>query len=121
MALSELLLNFAKEHSMSDADEAYWQELVTQSIKCADTLSEKMQPFLTRPVKSINPVELAILRVSFYELSERLDIPYRVIINEAIELTKVFGAVDSHRFINGALDAAAKELRGTEVAMKRRS
>lgn len=119
--IADILLDFSKEHNFSHVDQEYWQELVTQSIAQADVLDVTMQPFLSRPIAAVNPVELAILRVAFYELCYRIDIPYRVVLNEAIELAKLFGAVDSHRFMNGVLDKAAKKLRSAEIAMKRKA
>lgn len=117
-SVAELIVDFSKDQSFSGVDRDYWHELVTNSIEQASVLDEKMQPFLSRSLASVNPVELAILRVAFYELCFRPDIPYRVVINEAIELAKVFGAVDSHRFMNGVLDKASKKLRSIEVAKK---
>ena len=64
-------------------------------------------------------MELAILRLSTYELLNRADVPYRVVINEGIELAKVYGATDGHKFVNGVLDKLAPRLRGAEVRNKR--
>jgi N utilization substance protein B len=118
---SEIIQHFMQYHDFHQVDKAYWQELVTQSIQHAADFDEKMQPFLSRSVQEITPVELSILRVAFYELASRLDIPYRVVINEAVELAKIFGASDSHRFINGVLDVAAKKLRATEISMRNKN
>ena len=63
----------------------------------------------------MNPVELAILRLACYELKQRNDIPYKVVINEALELTKTFGATDGHKFVNGILDKLARQLRPLEA------
>ena len=75
-----------------------------------------MVPFLKRPREELDPVEWACLRIAIYELLHRLDIPYRVIINEALELTKRFGSIEGYKFVNGALDHAARALRTAEVS-----
>lgn len=116
--LEKLLVSFATEHAFEGVDLEYWRELVTHGVQDAATLDSAMQPFLSRSIEALNPVEHAVLRVTFYELTARLDVPYRVVINEGVELAKVFGAADSHRFINGVLDAAAKKIRSVEVAQK---
>jgi len=71
-------------------------------------------PYLDRQIHEVNPIEHAILRIAIYELKDRIEIPYKVIINEAIILAKQFGAQDSHKFINGVLDRAAKRVRARE-------
>lgn len=77
----------------------------------SNSLDQAVEPFLDRPLKDLDQVERAVLRLAAYELRERLDVPYKVAINEAIELAKSFGADDSHRFVNGVLDKAIDSLR----------
>ena len=77
-------------------------------------LDQHMLPHLGRPLIEMDPVELSILRVATYELCSCLDVPYRVILNEAVELGRRFGATDGHKFINGVLDKVAHEVRATE-------
>jgi len=77
-------------------------------------LDQLMTPFLSRRLEQVSPIELAVLRLSVWELEQRLDIPYRVVINEGIELSKLFGAQDSHKFINGVLDQVSKVVRREE-------
>jgi len=72
-------------------------------------------PFLRRPLTELDPIELAILRLATYELVNRLDIPYRVVINEALELAKKFGSIEGFKFVNGVLDQIAKKIRVTEI------
>lgn len=79
------------------------------------TIDAKLEPYLDRLFKNINPIELAALRIGAYELLERLDIPYRVVINEAVEVTKVFGSVEGHKYVNGVLDKMAKNMRKVEI------
>ena len=71
--------------------------------------------FLDRQLKELDPIELALLRMGAFELRERIDVPYRVVINEAVALAKKFGAADSFKYINGVLDRLARQLRGPEV------
>jgi N utilization substance protein B len=84
------------------------------------TVDGAFEPLLDRPIAEIDPVELSILRLSTYELKNRIDIPYRVVINEGIELAKVFGATDGHKFVNGVLDKLAPRLRADEVRANKR-
>lgn len=73
-----------------------------------------LDPLLDRPLIQVDPVECAILRIGAYELMQRPDIPYRIVLNEAVELAKVFGAEQGHRFINGVLDKLARGARPVE-------
>jgi N utilization substance protein B len=106
---------FAANDGMAKIDAPYFQELL-QAIppKCAE-LDAALAPFLDRPVAELDPVELTILRIGAYELAEQLGIPYRVVINEAIDLAKMFGALDGHKYINGVLDRLARNLRAAEM------
>lgn len=81
----------------------------------AAQLDELLAPHLDRQVKNLDPIEKALLRMGTYELAERLEVPYRVVINEAVELAKVFGATESHKYINGVLDKLARQLRAIEI------
>lgn len=78
------------------------------------SLDEAISPYLDRPLADVDPIEKALLRVAVFELSDCVDVPYRVVINEAIELAKVFAADDSHKFVNGVLDKAVKVIRPNE-------
>lgn len=95
-------------------DRDYFRDVFAAVVAEADALDEKIRPLLDRDLKSLDPVELSLLRLGMYELSSRLDVPYRVVINEAVELAKDFGATDSHKYVNGILDRAAKDLRAVE-------
>ena len=83
-------------------------------------VDQAIAPNLDRPLDELDPVELAILRLSTYELMQRIDVPYRVVINEGIELAKVYGATDGHKFVNGVLDKLAPVLRAAEVKAAKR-
>ena len=106
---------FQADQDMSKADLAYFQELLQQVPARLSDIDAAITPFLDRPLPQVDPVELAILRIAAYELLQRLDVPYRVVINEAVELAKKFGAEQGHRFINGVLDKAARHLRPQEI------
>ena len=99
------------ETNVKHLDVGYFQDLLRGVVKNHAVLDEAVKPYLDRPFDEIDFVEKAILRVSAYELKYRLDVPYKVIINEAIELAKAFAADDSHKFVNGILDKAVRVLR----------
>jgi transcription antitermination protein NusB len=94
----------------------YFKELLHAALEKQDELDLLMKPFLKRPVAELDPIELSILRISIYELAHRPDVPYRVVINEALELAKKFGSVEGFKFVNGVLDQVAREVRKVEVS-----
>ena len=95
---------------LEGCDVAYFRELIHAVPSVAESLDERIAPLLDRPLAQIDPVERAVLRLGAYELAERLETPYRVVIHEAVELAKRFGAEQSHRYINGVLDRLSKQL-----------
>ncbi|MGV7245700.1 transcription antitermination factor NusB [Caballeronia sordidicola] len=97
------------------ADQEHLDALLHGVIKEADIISAELQPCLDRPLDQLSPVERAVLMVAAFEFKHHLDIPYRVVINEAIELTKTFGGSDGHKYVNGVLDKLAVQLRPTEA------
>lgn len=109
--VSDVEHEFIAEQDMSDVDVIYFRELLSGVANNAIKLDQLMAPFLSRQLEELGQVEKAILRVAMYELSFREDVPYKVAINEGIELAKVFGAEDSHKFVNGVLDKAAPAVR----------
>jgi len=96
-------------------DWRYFHELFTAITGSADELDKSFTPFLDRGLEKLNPIELAVLRLGAYELLKRIDIPYRVAINEAVDLAKKFGATDSHKYVNGVLDKLARQQRSVEI------
>ncbi|AFI91354.1 transcription antitermination factor NusB [Pectobacterium parmentieri] len=102
---------FLSEQDVKDVDIAYFRELLAGVATQAEKLDQLMAPFLSRQIDELGQVEKAILRLAMFELSKREDVPYKVAINEAIELAKTFGAEDSHKFVNGVLDKAAPSVR----------
>ncbi|EFB71238.1 N utilization substance protein B [Providencia rustigianii] len=109
--IAEVEYEFLAEQDMSDVDVNYFRELISGIASNATKLDQLMSPYLSRQLEELGQVEKAILRVSMYELSYRQDVPFKVAINEGIELAKVFGAEDSHKFVNGVLDKAAPVVR----------
>ncbi|OCG42920.1 transcription antitermination factor NusB [Gilliamella sp. Bif1-4] len=110
--LADVETSFIAEQDMKGVDSKYFRELLNGVAKNTAELDNKMTPYLTeRSVDELGQIELAILRIALYELMKRQDVPYKVVINEAIDLTKTFGAADSHKFVNGVLDKIAPTIR----------
>jgi len=101
------------------ADEAYFKHLLSEVNRHMTALDEKMTKFIDRKITELSPVEHAILRISSCELMFDLSIPYRVVINEGVELAKLYGGLDGHKYINGVLDKLAAEVRAAEVESAR--
>ena len=95
-------------------DEAYFLMLLRGAISGAQELEQKLQPYLDRPLKELSPIEHCILLLGAYELVHQPDVPYKVVINEAVELAKSFGGTDGHKYVNGVLDKLAAKLRPVE-------
>ncbi|WP_430765330.1 transcription antitermination factor NusB [Pseudomonas citronellolis] len=113
--LNEIEAAFRTDNDFSDVDGAYFHEILHGVPRQKSELEQEFVPCLDRPLEEIDPVELAILRLSTYEMRNRLDVPYKVVINEGIELAKTFGATDGHKFVNGVLDKLAPRLRAAEL------
>ncbi len=105
---------FMTEQDMSRVEVAYFQELLHKIPSLTDTLDGYLTPYLDRPIHEVDNVERAILRIGVYELKYRPDVPYRVVINESVELAKTFGADQSHKYVNGILDKVSFDLRQVE-------
>jgi N utilization substance protein B len=118
--LNEIEAQFRVDNDFSTVDGAYFHEILHGVPRQKSEIDGAFEILLDRPIAEIDPVELSILRLSTYELKNRLDVPYRVVINEGIELAKVFGATDGHKFVNGVLDKLAPRLRADEVRANRR-
>lgn len=118
-ALNEIEAQFYVDNDFSKVDTEYFKAILHGVPARVTELDEAFTPFLDRPVAELDPVELAILRLATFELSERLDVPYRVAINEGIELAKIYGATDGHKFVNGILDRLAPKLRVAETRAKK--
>ncbi len=112
---AELLSQFREQVAYQRVDQAYFDEALADICKSQSDLEKTIEPFVDRPLEQLDPVELGILLIGVYELQSRADVPFRVVINEGINLAKRFGATDGHKYINACLDVAAKSLRSDEV------
>lgn len=115
--VNDIQHEFLLYHIDKKADLDYFKELIHGVPDCQQEIDKAMQPYLGRLMAEIDPVELAVLRLATYELIKRPDVPYRVVINEALELTKKFGSIEGHKFVNGVLDRIAKKNRALEIEM----
>jgi N utilization substance protein B len=97
------------------ADWEHYQSLLHGSIKHLESLKNQIQPFIDRPWNDLSPVEKAVLVLASHEINQHSEIPYRVVINEAVELTKTFGGTDAFKFVNGVLDKISIQARGMEI------
>ena len=114
--VEQIELHTVTSNDMKKVDAEYFLELLRAVVKDCAELDKKIKPYLGRLPEELDPVEKAILRIATYELVSRIDVPYKVVINEAIELAKSFGAEESHKFVNGVLDKAIKTLRKEELS-----
>ena len=104
-------LNFMTEQDMKGVDTPYFRKLFRQTVENVEAVERTMQGYLDRGLAELDPIEKAILRLAVYELQFEADVPYKVVINEAIEVAKVFGADERHKYINGVLDKIAPVVR----------
>ena len=117
--MKEVIEEFRHEQDMEIADLDYFKDLLRGVDEHCAEIDAGLAPFLDRDMAQVDPIERAVLRLSTYELRYRPDVPYRVVLNEAIEVAKRFGAEHGHTYVNGVLDKAAKEWRGTEQRASR--
>jgi transcription antitermination protein NusB len=102
-------------HGFEKADAEHFDALLHGTIRQVSQLREGLSPLIDRPIEQLSPVEHAALLIGAYELGSHLEIPYKVVINEAVELTKSFGGIDGHKYVNGVLDKFAAKVRNVEV------
>jgi N utilization substance protein B len=112
---SELVSQFHEQVAYERVDQVYFDEQFPAISNSQDELLIKIDELIDRPLEQLDPVELAILLIGVYELESRIDIPYRVVINEGVNLAKRFGSIEGHKYINACLDLAAKSLREIEI------
>ncbi len=117
--IAQVIEQFQHEQDMEVADLAYFEDLVKGVGKMVAELDAGLAEHLDRNIDQVDPIERAVLRIAAYELKCRIDVPYRVIINEAIEITKRFSAEHGHTYINGVLDKAAAQWRDAEFKSNR--
>ncbi|PPD05346.1 MAG: transcription antitermination factor NusB [Methylobacter sp.] len=117
-SLIEIDKQFLEEGRLKNAQKTYFSELFHGVPEHLEVIDIALTEFVDRPVNKVDPVERAILRIGVYELMHRLDMPYRVVLNESINLAKEFGADGSHKYINGILDKVAHKIRALEINLK---
>lgn len=115
-ALDDLEQAFTADSDFAEADRDYFEHLLRGATADASALEQQLAGALDRPVGELSPVERSILLLAVYEFVHGPEIPYRVVINEAIELAKTFGGTDGHKYVNGVLDKLAPQLRPYEKA-----
>ncbi len=112
--MHEIEARYRVENDMHKVDLDYFHELIHEIVKQSDEIDDAFMTHLDRKLHALDHVEHAILRIGTYEMLHRLDVPYKVVINEGIELAKDFGATESHKYVNGILDEVAKLHRQVE-------
>lgn len=121
-SFAELRNQYAADEGYAEVDAEYFQQLLQGIVEGAPALDALLGDWLDRPVAQLDPVEHAVLLIGLEELRTHVEVPYRVVLNEGVELAKKFGATDGHKFINAVLDRAARQLRAAEQqALARRS
>ncbi len=104
-----------REETLGKVDWNYFEEVFSEIPGATQKLNESLEPLLDRELVALDPIEKALLYLGTFELANRIDVPYRVVINECVQLAKIFGATDSHKYVNGVLDKLASELRPAEL------
>ncbi|HET6913561.1 MAG TPA: transcription antitermination factor NusB [Rhodanobacteraceae bacterium] len=117
-SIRSVIEQFRHEQDMQVADLEYFEDLVRGVDAHRAELDAGLAPFLDREIEQVDPIERATLRLGAYELKHRPDVPYRVVLNEAVELAKRFGAEHGHTYVNGVLDKLAREWRPAETAAR---
>ena len=115
-SLVDIDAEFRVDNDFRHTDGEYFQALLRGVMEDVESLEALFSPLLDRALDDLDPIERNLLRMGTFELKERIDVPYKVVINEAVSLAKKFGATESHRYINGILDKVASELRTVERA-----
>ena len=118
--IAQVIAQFRTEQDMEIADLEYFEDLLRGVDGNLAKIDEELRRFVDRDIAQIDPIERGVLRLAAYELLFRIDVPYRVVLNEAIETTKRFGADHGHSYVNGVLDRAAAQWREPEVNAARR-
>lgn len=111
----ELLQQFREQTAYERVDQEFFDAALTEICETQATLDNSIEAVVDRPMEQLDPVEKGVLLIGVFELQTRPDVPYRVVINEGVNLAKRFGALDGHKYINACLDKAAQQLRSAEV------
>ena len=117
--LGEIQAQFLADNDMTHVDTEFFGELLHEIPANLNALQAQFEPLLDRKLGDLDPIELTLLRMGVYELLHRIDVPYKVVINECVNLAKRFGATDGHRYINSILDKVATSARPVEIAAGR--
>lgn len=115
-ALADVERHFLEDHAEDEFDIDYFKVLIHEVPTQIEAIGTLISPYVSRPLAELDPIELTILRIAVFELKNCLEVPYRVIINEALELAKTFGGTDSFKFVNGVLDKVARVVRKEEMS-----
>ena len=113
--LADIEAEFRVDNDFRHVDGDYFHDLLVGTAEHTDELEAVFQAKLDRALDDLDPIERALLRLGTFELRDRIDVPYKVVINEAVALAKKFGATDSYKYINGILDKVARDLRSIEI------
>lgn len=113
--VNEIEAMFRVDNDMSQTDIALFGEILRGVATHSSELDQAYAPFLDRGLEELDPIEKAVLRIGSYELIHRISVPYRVVINESVDLAKVFGATESHKYVNGILDKLSQRVRMVEI------
>lgn len=112
---AELMDQFHEQAAYQRVDQAFFDEALPVICQQQAELEQKIDELIDRPLEQLDPIELSVLLIGVYELESRADVPYKVVINEGVNLAKRFGALDGHKYINACLDVAAQSLRAAET------
>ena len=111
----ELLQQFREQTAYKRVDQEFFDKSLAEICATQEELEKSIEPLIDRPLEQLDPVEMGVLLIGVFELQTRPDVPFRVVINEGVNLAKRFGALDGHKYINACLDLAAQTLRSAEV------
>lgn len=113
--IKDIEIEFHQHAHMQDVDVTYFHELLHEIPSQLSNIDECIIPYLDRSINELNPIELIALRIATYELLYRLEVPYKVVLNEALELTKIFGTEEGYKYVNGVLDKICQQVRKDEI------
>lgn len=117
--IQDIIGQFLQEKNQKYFETEYFQDLLRGVITGIDKLDDLLKPYIDRDIEQVDLVERAILRLAAYELSQHPEIPYRVVINEAVELAKLYGAEQGHKYVNGVIDKLSQKVRAIEFNAKK--
>lgn len=118
-SLNDIEAQFLCDYDFAQVDVAFFRDILHQVPAHLGEIEQAFAGHLDRPLDDLDPIELSLLRLGSYELLKRIDVPYKVVINESVALAKKFGATDGHKYINGVLDKLARQTRAVELAAQK--